>query len=144
MHWPPSDGWRGPLRAQWLHRAIRHLPGHIAMGKPKRERLHSEIRHRISGGRAVSSASTGEWCSILPPPAPPAVTRCYLTATRSRLTSKSRFATCGASGFVGHTFKVSMPSMSGWALRLEAHVRLVASSGFYALDVGLGFATDAL
>src|SRR6266516_1095236 len=93
MHWPPSDGWRGPLRAQWLHRAIRHLPGHIAIGKPKRERLHSEIRHRISGGRAVSSASTGEWCSILPPPAPPAVTRCYLTATRSRLTSKRPITT---------------------------------------------------
>jgi hypothetical protein len=40
------------------------------MGKPKRERLHSEIRHRISGGRAVSSASTGEWCSILPAAGP--------------------------------------------------------------------------
>src|SRR6266516_1045081 len=26
MHWPPDDGWRGPLRAQWLHRALRHLP----------------------------------------------------------------------------------------------------------------------
>ena len=44
--------------------------------------------------------------------------------------------------------QVSMPSMSGWALRrrVDAAAALVVYllHRFYALDVGLGFATDVL
>ena len=37
-----------------------------------------------------------------------------------------------------------MPSMSGWALQLEIWDKLTKGYvRFYALDVGLGFATDA-
>jgi hypothetical protein len=44
------------------------------------------------------------------------------------------------------TSHVSMPSMSGWALQLHYVIEPAGLTvkSFYALDVGLGFATDAL
>jgi hypothetical protein len=36
-----------------------------------------------------------------------------------------------------------MPSVSGWALPLGTIAATVLLGGFYALGVGLGFATDA-